>query len=389
MNAPIVTCPDLGAWRVWLDEPGGDLDTHLAGCDACRALVSDLRQNAALAAALIRPLAPETLPSPAAVELARARLRVARAGSWAAMPQPQRSAPAPVSRFRRWRTAMAGMAAALALMAFVATPQGRGVAAQFINQFRSERLEAVPINVMQLDDIEQTFNELANVGTVTGVEAQGDVATVSSLAEAEQRAGFPVQAPDPGSMPAGFPAAPTEINVTPSATLRFTFDGAKARAYYQSTGRPNVELPDRFDGASIVVRVPSAVVLQYGQTTGSGAVGMAVPMLVGQAGLLTVDVEGNVTLDEMRDFLLDLPGLPPETVQQLRAIQDWQTTLPIPVPVDLVDWQGTTVDGAPGLLFSDKLGLGSAVVWQRDDRIYAVGGLRSAGDIQRVAEGFR
>ena len=170
--------------------------------------------------------------------------------------------------------------------------------------------------------------------------------------------------------------------------MRFTFDEAKARAYYQSSGRENVRLPERFDGASLVVETPPAALLQYARTSSSGG-GGSLPLLVGQAGPLTVTIEGNVTLEELREFLLGLPGLSPETVRQLRAISNWQTALPIPIPVDQVDWQRTTVAGAPGLQLGDNIGLGSVVIWQRDGRIYGVGGAASAREIHRVADSIR
>src|SRR5438105_8737640 len=107
--------------------------------------------------------------------------------------------------------------------------------------------------------------------------------------------------------------------------------------------------------------------------------------MVGQAGQITAGVEGNVTLDELRDFLLGLPGLPADTVSQLRAVGDWRTTLPIPVPVDKVAWQPTTVGGASALMLSDRGGLGGGVLWQRDGHIYGVAGTVGQADLLRAA----
>jgi hypothetical protein len=112
-------------------------------------------------------------------------------------------------------------------------------------------------------------------------------------------------------------------------------------------------------------------------------------LLVGQAQPLTIEVQGNVSLEEMRVFLLGLPGLSSQTVRQLQAIDDWQRTLPIPIPVDRVNWQRTTVGGAPALLLGDNSGLGSVVIWQKDSQLYGVGGGYSAREVQRVADGLR
>lgn len=389
MNAPILTCPDIGAWRAWLDaESGaiaGDPETHLAACAACRGLLADLRRNAALTATLIRPLPPETLPSAPAVELARTRLHAARrSGSTPFELEPR------ISPFRRWRTAAAGIAAALLVVAIAATPGGRDAAAQFLAQFRPQRLEAVPLSTMQIENLEETFAYLEQIGTVEGLDAlDGGPARVTSVAEAERIAGFPVKLPDPATLPAGYPAAPTEIRVIRPASVRFTFDQAKARAHYQATGQGNVSLPQRFDGAALALETPPVVLLQYAPAATRGSDESTMPLLIGQAGELTVTVEGSPTLPELREFLLSLPGLSPQTARQLRAIGDWETALPIPIPVDEVNWQRTTVAGGPGLQLGDNSGLGSVVIWQREGRIYGVGGAASMREVHRVADSIR
>jgi hypothetical protein len=398
VHQPAQSCPDLGRWRAWLDEArdgeGADLDRHLETCPQCPELVRDLRENATLATALIRPLVPEGVPSAASIELARARFAAARAG---APREEQRRMTTPYGRvsnppqpfFQRWRVAIGGIAAALVLMAVLGTPQGRSAAAQFLAQFRSERLEPVALSTSQLQDLDKTFAELEQLGTVDGLAGMGEPRQVSTIAEAERVVGFSVKTPDPATLPAGTSATPSAVMVMPAGTVRFTFDQAKARAHYAATGRPNVQLPDRFDGSSLVVHTPATVVLQYGGSGNPGTFPAGLGLLVGQAEPLTVEVQGNVTLEELRTFLLGLPGLSPEMVRQLRAIDDWQNTLPIPIPVDDVNWQRTTVAGASGLLLGDNSGLGSIVIWQKDGHLYGVAGAAPAREVQRVANGLR
>ena len=76
----------------------------------------------------------------------------------------------------------------------------------------------------------------------------------------------------------------------------------------------------------------------------------------------------------MRDFLLGLPGLPQSTVSQLKQIQNWNETLPIPIPVDKVNWQSTTFKGNQGLLLNDNSGVGSAAIWHANGHLYGVAG---------------
>ena len=128
------------------------------------------------------------------------------------------------------------------------------------------------------------------------------------------------------------------------------------------------------------VSVPPAALLSYG----SGGTSRD-ELIVAQAGELVVDVEGNVSLPEMRDFLLGLPGLPPPVISQLRQIQNWNETLPIPMPVDRVHWQSTKINGSQGLLLDDNSGVGSAAIWHANGHLYGVAGTLRAVDLRRVA----
>ena len=66
-----------------------------------------------------------------------------------------------------------------------------------------------------------------------------------------------MQPPDPAALPAGLTPTP-KVQVWPASELRFTFDRQKAQTYFQTTGHPEVSLPARFDGAALVVSVPTA-----------------------------------------------------------------------------------------------------------------------------------
>src|SRR5207253_1156414 len=115
---------------------------------------------------------------------------------------------------------------------------------------------------------------------------------------------------------------------------------------------------DQFDGATLVLSLPAAALLEYRRGTEQG-------LMIGQTSEITAGIDGKVSLDEMREFLLGLPGLSPDTVRQLRDIKDWRNTLPLPVPADKLDWKTIRIDRGDALLFQEKTGLGSAVIWLR------------------------
>ncbi len=203
------------------------------------------------------------------------------------------------------------------------------------------------------------------------------------MEEASRRVGFAVKQPDPAALPPGVSRTPT-ITAEPAGQTRFTFDRDKAAAYFRDLGRTDLRLPDRLHGTTLVISTPPVAMLRYAAGDGKPAV------MVGQTSDVQVAVEGAVTLDEVRDYLLSVPGLPAEVAAQLRAIQNWENTLPIPVPADKIAWRETTIHGGQGLVLTDNTGLGSAALWRlRDGRIYGVAGPLKDGELQRVVDALR
>ena len=401
-------CPDLGALRASIDDaPDGATATalhdHVHACASCSDTVAELQRNAELAAPAIALTAPEAPPGAAAVEAAlarferrRARLATARAATATAAapasagPDP---APAPIPLARpgrpawlgtRGRAVAAALVATLVLTGLVATPDGRAAAASFLGQFRSQRLQAVPLDTGQANQVGDVLTGLVDSGVFTGdphqVTGLDDPEIAADLAEAGRLAGFAVPAVDPSALPRGVERTPSRILVSRALEARITFDRDRALAYLRGHGRPDAQLPERFDGTQLVVRVPTVVVQQFAGRDGGPAV------LVGKAGMLGVDTEGGATLEELREVVLGLPGLPAETVAQLRSIGDWRTTLPIPVPTDQVRSRPATVNGADGLSFADQTGRLHALLWQRDGHIWGVAGVLGADEARDVAD---
>jgi hypothetical protein len=395
----MTTHPDIGEWRAWLDQeaPSPDLDHHLVGCAGCKALVDDLRDAVEYAQGGLA-LLPAATPTAAETALAHQRLRQRQRGgsSSVVLEDRERVAPSAWQRFSTpWRVAASGIAAAALLTLVVTlTPEGQAAASGFLAQFRSQGVAAVEITPQTQTEIVKTMNALGNLGSVqmpgggdrtrpetTARDVASQAQTVS-LSDASKTVGFAVQTPDPSAIPSGVDKTPT-VRVTPATQVRFTFDKKKAAAYYQSTGRSGVNIPDKFDGATLVVSIPSATLLQY---VGNGSSSKEA-LIVAQAGELVVDVEGGkVSLDEMRDFLLGLPGLPSSVVSQLKQIKNWNQTLPIPVPVDVVNWTSTTFKGNQGLLLNDNSGVGSAAIWHENGHLIGVAGSLKANDLKKIAE---
>jgi hypothetical protein len=287
--------------------------------------------------------------------------------------------------FRRWRLALGGLAAALALTLVAATPEGQAAASGFLAQFRTQRFAVVTFDPASAD--RGGLQRLERLGTLQRSPAQSGGTRagqeVPSVEEASRQVGFAVKQPDPTALPAGVSRTP-KITAAPAGQTRFTFDRDKAAAYFRDLGRADLRLPDRLHGTTLVISTPPMAMLQYRAADGKPAV------MVGQTSDVQVAVEGAASLEEVREYLLSVPGIPPDLARQLRAMQNWESTLPIPVPVDKIAWRETTIHGGQGLVLSDNTGLGSAALWRLGNgRIYGVAGPLKGDELQRVVDSIR
>lgn len=356
-----MNCPDPGTWRAWLDGEASieQAETHLGSCSACTTAISGVRGDRAYAAGAVAVLDPVRTVVRAAPALPRID-----------------AGPAHVPLSRRWRVPASAAAAAVTLVAVLVTPVGRQAAADFLAAFRSEQLTPLPLETV---DADQAIAVLERIGSIEGDFATVEPEEVADLAEAGRLVGIAVAEPDPDTLPPGLDPTPRSY-VSPERQLRFTFDASGTRAYLDEMGSEDVNLPDGYDGAALVLNVPSGVLLEYGGGVPGG-------LYVGETSQVTAEVDGTIGLDELRDFLLDLPGLPEAVAGPLRGIEDWRETLPIPVPVEFFDVQATTVGGAEGLLVTEP-GIGTGLLWQEDGRIRGVAGLAEEGTIRAIAEGL-
>ncbi|MBI4320566.1 MAG: zf-HC2 domain-containing protein [Chloroflexi bacterium] len=379
-------CEDMGTLRAYLDgelpeQRGGRLQHHLANCARCRDELHRLRTTAILVAQGMAALGdvPATARVPEAHVLASV---LSRRGNPAARGRRLNSTFGGFSMFfrklvRQHRLALAGTLAMLAFILIGLTPQGQAAASNFLAQFRAQKLKVVTVDP---SEVSKVIYDLSQLGLVDASQLRGmNPSPVASVAEASQRAGFPVK--QPRSLPSGVPTEPV-VAVKAASTLSFTFDIAKAKAHLAKIGETGFSVPAKFDGAKLSLHVPSAVLLVYGQSSTK-------PLLVGQAGAPSGEVSGNVTLSEMRDLLLRMPGLSPTTAAQLTAMDDWANTLPIPVPKDRAKWQEREVDGVKVLVVSDVSALGGFVIWQKDSFIYGIGGPFGEQELLNVARSLK
>ena len=274
----------------------------------------------------------------------------------------------------RWRLAAAVAVVALLLGGVLATPTGRAVATELLGQFRVQKFALITVAPQ---DPTANFASLEQFGTLHVPEDMQDGGTeATSVAAAAEQVGFTVR--QPSHLPSGLSADP-QVHTTPTSTVNFTVDRDKALAYLAEQGHSDVSVPEALDDSTIHLSISAAVLLVYGDDAGQ------VSLVVGQSPSPTVTVSGDATLEQFRSFLLSVPGLPADTVDQLRAIDDWTQTLPIPVPQDASVSRHVTVAGAPGVSVQDAQTRHGVVLWQRDGMVYGVGGSYGEQELLAVA----
>jgi hypothetical protein len=352
-------CADSTMLRTHLDHPDAALDAHLDGCGVCTGLLHSVAEDAGYTRRTLALLDPagDTEPGDVDVEAALAAIFAEAA-----------TAPVvPLTAARSHRLAVKGRrrvlsaAAALVVLVLAATPAGRGAVADTLDAFRGERLQAVSVDM----------GSWATSPGSEGMRALEDLGSVdvSDLTEPEE-----VDGVDEAEKVAGIAAptltdAPDRLVALTPGTVRLTLDARNGNG-----------VPDDLDGAALLVDVPGAIVAVYGPADGPPE------LVVGRSGPLVVRAEG-APLEAVRSFLLSRDELPSDLRAQLADIDDWRSTIPVPVPVDGPGWKDVEVAGRPAIAFGDDSGIGALVLRQDPDGVTVVGGRISVSRALELAAG--
>lgn len=383
------------------------INAHLAECAGCATHEQSIIHNGHEIYDALALLAPQEseIPQPAAA-LARLQKRLREDEQAVAQPATLNVLTSNVVRRRAWyrrpRTWVATVAAAV-ILAIILLPNAGALADQFLALFRVQQFQPVTISPQDLRT--QQMPGLQYFGTVqnTGGDMTGNV----TEARAEQLVHFHILLP--GYLPNGVGGQPT-FSVMTGAQVTFTFSAKLTRAYLDKNGGQNIAIPANLDGAVFTISVSPGVEIQYGNSdsSGRGLIGTVrhsaassatgpnnqnsqdtsgsnytTPFIIAEVPSPTIRATGGATLNELRDFLLKMPNLPPSLVSQLKNIDLNSGTIPIPVPPQITA-QHITVHGAQGLLLADSTPIGGIVVWQTHDMIYGVGG--AAGNADQLME---
>jgi len=350
---------DDGALRRLYDDPLAVSEpdrAHFAACDVCGGRFDAVAADARAAASAL-----EIGARAVDAEAALARFRAEREGS---------RGPRVLALRRRlsWRPAAAVGIAAVAVVALAVT----GTAQQLFTVLQPSSIQVVPVTTSEL----QAMPDLYQFGTMTW-SGNPQVTQVPGAAQAAQAAGF---AAPSATAPEGVSGAP-QFGTLAQTTATFTFSAAKAQAWAASHNVTLPAMPAGLDGASLELTVGPAIVEVYGAPSSQEGL----PQLaIGKMRAPTLGSTGP-SVKEIEDYMLSIPGFPPDLAAQLRALGDPATTLPLPVPVDRATTQQVSIDGASGVLVGDDTGLGAGVIWEQDGYVYGVAGTQSQETVLSIA----
>jgi hypothetical protein len=352
--------PTEGVLRRLVDEPAGVSDAdrqHVADCPVCLAGLAAAREDATVVGAALRS------DGAADVDPAAAWARLSTA-------LPAGTGTPPPAASRRW-TGLLHRPAAAAL-AFVVVLSGAGVAAanDWLPIFRTEQV--APLEVSTADLV--ALPDLTAYGDVE-VTGDGDPHAVPDAAAARDESGLEV--PEVGALPQGVDGEPA-YQVVGELSGVFTFSGEKAAQATTASGEALPPVPEGLDGSRVRLTAGPGVAAVWSQSSG-------MPILVAARAVAPTASSSGVPFETVRDYLLSLPGLPDDLAAQLRTYTADGSTLPIPVPADLVETSSAEVGGLPATVLESRDQALAAVVWVEDGVVTLVGGALGADEVLTVA----
>lgn len=383
-------CPTEGEIRMALD---GDDDAaravrdHLATCDRCAEFAAGMRVDAEASDQLLASLEPgsESVDYRRALDRLESKLQSSSASTEGSFMQ----------RFMRQRGARAAGAVAglLAVIMVLAISPVGGVAGDVLDRFRVQKFAAITVDMESFQEFQTNMlfraatsdhealqTAFEDIGTFeTTFDKENPMANAQEFASAEEAEAVFGEFDQPSSIPDGYAAEP-EFYVSDAGSASATINTAKLQQLVDELSLPIYSLPDPATAPELnfTVDIPQALLIQYAGETEDQE------LVYAQMTSPTLVTPESLDMDQLREEMLALPGLPPDFVAQLRSIQDWEETLVVPVPAGWSS-EDVTIDGEPGLLVSADDDTGAVVLWEKSGSLHLVGATADGDVVMDVA----
>ena len=291
--------------------------------------------------------------------------------------------PAKIVATPKWystRKSWIAASAAAILIVLLLLPGTSALASQFLSLFTVQSFQPVQVTKQDVTALSQySAPRIDDLGSVHFQANSFRVHNNLSHAQAAKSVNFSIVLP--AQLPDGVANSPS-LSVVDGGHGVFTFSAAKMHAYLVKNGHTNVTIPAYLDGATFDVTTTAGVLIKYGYHGGN-------PFLVAELPSPVIRATGSATLEQLQNFMLSLPGLPPSLVAQLKQVDIASGTIPLPVPAG-IDAHSVTVNGTSGVLLQSTKATtvegiknfpgGSMIVWQAKGIIYALGGITTNTD---------
>ena len=265
-------------------------------------------------------------------------------------------------------------------------------------RWQPSQVTTVPIQQSDLVGLDA----FSNWGDVKGTST-GQLQQTETAAEAAKISGLPAIRVDASRLPAELSKAPVSYAaVTPSsgsvtfnsnapaklrgATLNITVGPAET-AIYGDLGKlaQSAQGAAKPESGSAPAAGDTSAANQQSAARVQQALSAAGPILaVAEMRAPQVTSTGPSVAD-IKSALLAQPGLSPAVRAAISSFDDPTGNLPIPIPSGYVNSQSVKVQGVTGTAFGDNTGLGSAVIWIKNGRVYAVAGTVAQSQVLAVA----
>lgn len=276
-----------------------------------------------------------------------------------------------MSMFKR-KYAFATLLVVLVLGGAIAIPSVRAAASEFLGLFRVQKFAPISISPRQLAMLENLAEQGLTPGTLEMVSEPAYQQQAASMAEAASLTGAATLAPH-------VLGEPDAIYVTGAAQGRLTVDLNSSRAIMRAAGVDPALLPDSLEGAVVDVTIYPMVAANWTDAQIS----------LMQSDSPLVDYPDDVNPVVLGEALLQLLGMTETEASRLAASIDWTNTLLFPVPENAATFSEVTVQGSSGLALSSLDGTHTALMWQKDGRVFILEGTETVRSLVRIANSLR
>jgi hypothetical protein len=301
---------------------------------------------------------------------------------------------------KRWLPLRVAVIAAAFIVGWFSFPPTRRLAEKFYGSLRVQKVQAVNVNLSNFvgpnadSTLQGMVSQMISDKVTVTVNQEDQQAT--NAAVASQAAGFPVQL-------LGNRKDAPELAVGGKHAFDLTVDRARLQGIFKEAGRPDLDLPQSVDGATVAVTIPPMVRARYGDCPGrpSATANIATPppsssqysncVQLTEGPSPEVKAPSDLDLDKLTEIGLELAGMTPSQAQQFLQTVSWKSMLGMAVPRFMRSYEAVKVNGVPGTLLSmaGRRGPTYSLVWAKNGMVYTLTGYGDSGSALSLADSMQ